>query len=267
VGQPLYRDHEWRDHPLLDNIKLAADAATLSPIALFLQADIIVKAVMIGLLAASIYVWAVIFTHGRGVGKMMRASDSFERDFWRADNIDKFYDKNSGEDLPSAKVLAAGISEWRRSTKGKIIDRDGTRERLGIAMNSAIAGEVDRLADKIGTLATIGSVAPFVGLFGTVWGVYHALVAIGLSGSGTLDKVAGPVGEALIMTAIGLGVAVPAVVAYNAIARSNRVLNGKLDAFAFELLTFLSMGQALHAGQREPQEAVRPLRPVAAQQA
>ena len=101
---------------MLDNISLAADAATLSPVALFLQADIIVKAVMIGLLLASIYVWAVIFTHGRGVGKLMSASERFERDFWRAEDIDRFYDKNSGDDLPSAKVLAAGIGEWRRST-------------------------------------------------------------------------------------------------------------------------------------------------------
>jgi hypothetical protein len=86
---------------------------------------------------------------------------------------------------------------------------------------------------------------PFVGLFGTVWGVYHPLVAIGMSGSGMLDKVAGPVGEALIMTGIGLAVALPAVMGYNWLTRSNRVLTAKLDAFAFELLTFLSMGKAL----------------------
>ena len=98
-------------------------------------------------------------------------------------------------------------------------------------------------------LATIGATAPFVGLFGTVWGVYHALVAIGMSGSGMLDKVAGPVGEALIMTGIGLAVALPAVMGYNWLTRSNRVLTAKLDAFAFELLTFLSMGRALQAGR------------------
>ena len=91
-------------------------------------------------------------------------------------------------------------------------------------------------------LATIGATAPFVGLFGTVWGVYHALVAIGMSGSGMLDKVAGPVGEALIMTGIGLAVALPAVMGYNWLTRSNRVLTAKLDAFAFELLTFLLDG-------------------------
>jgi len=87
---------------LLNNISLAADAATLSPIALFLQADWVVKGVMIGLLAASIYVWTVIATHGRGVSKMMKASERFERDFWRAGNIDKFYDENGREELPSA---------------------------------------------------------------------------------------------------------------------------------------------------------------------
>jgi len=217
---------------LLDNIKLAADAATLSPVALFIQADIIVKAVMIGLLAASVYVWAVIFTHGRGVSKMMGASERFERDFWRADNIDKFFDKNSGEELPSAKVLAAGISEWRRSTKGKIVDREGTRERLGIAMNSAVAGEVDRLADKIGTLATIGSVAPFVGLFGTVWGIMRAFTEIAAQNKSSLDVVAPGIAEALFATAIGLFAAIPAVIAYNAFSQRLNRLESRLGRFA-----------------------------------
>lgn len=217
---------------MLDNISLAADAATLSPVALFLQADIIVKAVMIGLLLASIYVWAVIFTHGRGVGKLMRASDQFERDFWRADNIDKFFDKNSGEELPSAKVLSAGISEWRRSTKSKNIDRDGTRERLGIAMNSAVAGEVDRLAEKIGTLATIGSVAPFVGLFGTVWGIMRSFTAIAAENNSSLAVVAPGIAEALFATAIGLFAAIPAVIAYNAFSQRLNRLESRLGRFA-----------------------------------
>ena len=217
---------------MLDNISLAADAATLSPVALFLQADIIVKAVMIGLLLASIYVWAVIFSHGRSVSKLMRASENFERDFWRADNIDKFFDKNSGEELPSAKVLAAGISEWRRSTKTKNVDRDGTRERLGIAMNSAVAGEVDRLAEKIGTLATIGSVAPFVGLFGTVWGIMRSFTAIAASNNSSLAVVAPGIAEALFATAIGLFAAIPAVIAYNAFSQRLNRLESRLGRFA-----------------------------------
>ena len=91
-----------------------------------------------------------------------------------------------------------------------------------------------------------------------MWGVYHALLAIGMSGAGTLDKVAGPVGEALIMTGIGLAVAIPAVMAYNAISRSNRVLNARLDAFAFELLTFLSTGSTLTSSTLASGQAVRP---------
>lgn len=217
---------------MLDNIKLAADAATLSPVALFIQADWIVRGVMIGLLLASVYVWAVIFTHGRGVGKMMRASDQFERDFWRADNIDKFYDKNSGEDLPSAKVLAAGIGEWRRSTKGKTVDREGTRERLGIAMNAAAESEVDRLADKIGTLATIGAVAPFVGLFGTVWGIMRSFTAIAAENNSSLAVVAPGIAEALFATAIGLFAAIPAVIAYNAFSQRLNRLESRLGRFA-----------------------------------
>ena len=217
---------------MLDNIKLAADAATLSPIALFLQADWIVKGVMIGLLLASIYVWAVILTHGRGVGKMMRASDQFERDFWRAENIDAFFDKNGGEELPSAKVLGAGIGEWRRSTKGKVIDRDGTRERLGVAMNSAVEGEVDRLAEKIGTLATIGAVAPFVGLFGTVWGIMRSFTAIAAENNSSLAVVAPGIAEALFATAIGLFAAIPAVIAYNAFSQRLNRLESRLGRFA-----------------------------------
>lgn len=217
---------------MLDNIKLAADAATLSPVALFLQADWVVRGVMIGLLLASVYVWAVIFTHGRGVGKMMRASEQFERDFWRAEDIDKFHDKNSSEELPSAKVLTAGISEWRRSTKGKVVDRDGTRERLGVAMNAAVEGEVDRLAEKIGTLATIGAVAPFVGLFGTVWGIMRSFTAIAAENNSSLAVVAPGIAEALFATAIGLFAAIPAVIAYNAFSQRLNRLESRLGRFA-----------------------------------
>lgn len=217
---------------MLDQIKIAADAATLSPVALFLQADIIVKAVMIGLLGASIYVWAVIIGHGRSTGKLMRASERFERDFWRAGNIDKFYEANGREELPSAKILAAGISEWRRSTAGKAIDRDGTRERLGIAMHAAVAAETDRLADKIGALATIGAVAPFVGLFGTVWGIMRSFTAIAAENNSSLAVVAPGIAEALFATAIGLFAAIPAVIAYNSFSQRLNRMESRLARFA-----------------------------------
>jgi biopolymer transport protein ExbB len=108
------------------------------------------------------------------------------------------------------------------------------------------------LENGLTVLATIGSTAPFVGLFGTVWGVYHALVAIGMSGTGTLDKVAGPVGEALIMTGLGLAVAIPAVMGFNWLTRANRVMGAKLDAFAYELHTFVAMGQPMGAEATTP---------------
>src|SRR3546814_20283180 len=123
---------------------------------------------MIGLLLASIYVWAVIFAHGRGTGKTMRASGRFERDFWRAGNIDKFYDENGREELPSAKVLGAGLTEWRRSTAGKTADRDGTPPRLAVATTAAIAGQAARLAAAYGPLATTSPAAPFRGPLGPV---------------------------------------------------------------------------------------------------
>ena len=113
-------------------------------------------------------------------------------------------------------------------------------------MRRVIDEETARLESGLTVLASVGSTAPFVGLFGTVWGVYHALINIGMSGQGTLDKVAGPVGEALIMTALGLAVAIPAVLAYNAFVRSNRMVLAELDAFAHDLFAFLTTGSHVH---------------------
>jgi biopolymer transport protein TolQ len=232
MGAALYRDYEWREFPLLDNISLAADAATLSPVALFLHADWIGKAVILGLLAASIYVWVVIISNSTALSKAMKQSAKFEQDFWRAGDIDKFYEANGRENIPSAKILAAGISEWRRSTAGKRVDREGTRERLGIAMNSAIAGEVDRVAEKIGLLATIGAVAPFVGLFGTVWGIMRSFGAIAAANNSSLAAVAPGISEALFATAIGLFAAIPAVIAYNSFSQRINRMETRLGRFA-----------------------------------
>jgi len=125
-------------------------------------------------------------------------------------------------------------------------------------MRRVIDEDTARLESGLTVLASVGSTAPFVGLFGTVWGVYHALVAIGLSGQGTLDKVAGPVGEALIMTALGLAVAIPAVLAYNGFVRANRLVLAQLDAFAHDLYAVLTTGA--HVGDPA---AVLPMKPAA----
>jgi biopolymer transport protein ExbB len=128
-----------------------------------------------------------------------------------------------------------------RETRG-LVDAGTPDEFLTRALKRAIAQDKSRLEYGQTFLATVASSAPFVGLFGTVWGIYHALMAIGMSGQGTLDKVAGPVGEALIMTAIGLAVAIPAAVAYNAFARANRNTLADLNSFAHDLFNFLATG-------------------------
>jgi biopolymer transport protein ExbB len=115
-------------------------------------------------------------------------------------------------------------------------------------MRSTIAEQTLRAEAGMTLLASVGATAPFVGLFGTVWGVYNALVSIGMTGQGTLDKVAGPVGEALIMTALGLAVAIPAVLAYNAFTRYNRLTHAKLDAFAHDLFALLTTGATIGNG-------------------
>ncbi|MEY4269147.1 MAG: hypothetical protein RLZZ58_363 [Pseudomonadota bacterium] len=222
------------------DIALSTDPGSLSPIALFLQADWVVKAVMLGLIAASIWAWAIIISHGNHLSRTGKACDKFERDFWRAGNIDKYFEENARSDAPSAKILSAGIAEWRQSTGGKAIDRDGTRERLGISMNAALAGEVDRIADRINILATIGSVAPFVGLFGTVWGIMRSFTAIGAAGNSSLAVVAPGIAEALFATAIGLFAAIPAVIAYNSFSHRINRLESRLGRFADALLATFS---------------------------
>ena len=210
----------------------STDAATLSPVALFLQADWVVKFVMLGLLAASIWTWAIIFMFWRRVGRTRRDTARFERDFWKADDIDAFYKANASADLPSARVLAAGVSEWRRSTQGSSIDRDGTRERLATTMGSAVAREIDELSDRLNVLATVGSVAPFVGLFGTVWGIMRSFTSIASQQNTSLAVVAPGIAEALFATAIGLFAAIPAVIAYNRFSHGINRIEARLNRFA-----------------------------------
>ncbi|MGE4322321.1 MAG: protein TolQ [Sphingobium sp.] len=210
----------------------ATDATTLSPLALFLQADIVVKIVMVGLLLASIWTWAIIIGFSVTLRKASAQSRAFERDFWKADDIDRFYEARGKAEFPSAKVMAAGVSEWRRSTAQKVIDRDGTRDRLSTVMASVIAAEVDQLSDRLNVLATVGAVAPFVGLFGTVWGIMRAFTAIAAEQNNSLAVVAPGIAEALFATAIGLFAAIPAVIAYNRFSHGINRLESRLGRFA-----------------------------------
>jgi biopolymer transport protein TolQ len=204
----------------------------MSPIALFLQADIVVKSVMVSLLLASVWTWAIIIAQFLKMRRLARENERFERDFWKSDDIDRFYETRGKDDFPAAKVLAAGITEWRRSTNGRNVDREGTRSRLGIALNSAVSHEVDRASNRLNILATIGSVAPFVGLFGTVWGIMRSFTDIAAEQSTNLAVVAPGIAEALFATAIGLFAAIPAVIAYNRFTHGINRMEARLLRFA-----------------------------------
>ena len=224
---------------MIDTMGLTPDAVTLSPLKLFMEADLVVKAVMIGLAMASIWTWTIIISFGLKIGKIGRANAAFEQDFWKAGDIDAFYKARGHEKLPSARVLASGVGEWRRTTKSRITDRDGARQRLATAMHSTVGQEIDNMADRLNFLATVGSVAPFVGLFGTVWGIMRSFTAIAAEQNSSLAVVAPGIAEALFATAIGLFAAIPAVIAYNRFSHRLNKLEGRLyrfsDAFHGEL--------------------------------
>jgi biopolymer transport protein TolQ len=214
------------------NLFLNTDAATMSPIALFLQADWVVKIVMIGLLLASIWTWAIIIGFFVKLGGLRRKTARFETAFWKAEDIDAFHRIEGESDLPIARVFAAGVKEWRRSTVGGSVDRGGTRERLATAMGAAVASEIDDLADRLNVLATVGSVAPFVGLFGTVWGIMRSFTGIASAQNTSLAVVAPGIAEALFATAIGLFAAIPAVIAYNRFSHGINRIEARLNRFA-----------------------------------
>lgn len=213
-------------------LSVAAAPTRLDPVQLFLDADIVVQAVMIGLILASIWTWTIIVSFSLRMGGVKRRATAFESDFWEADDFDGFMKHRARKDIPSARIAAAGMAEWRRSTKGGVKDRDGLRQRVGLAMESQVAQESDELASRLNFLATTGAVAPFVGLFGTVWGIMNSFFQIGAQESSSLAVVAPGISEALFATAIGLFAAIPAVIAYNRFSHSVNSLEARLQRFA-----------------------------------
>jgi biopolymer transport protein TolQ len=215
-------------------------AATLSPVNLFMQADIVVKIVMAGLLLASIVSWAIIIGFWMKLGRTINRSKSYERAFWQAGDMQDFYKARGRENLPSAQVLSAGVNEWSQSNGRRNRDLAGTRDRLSTAMHSAVAHSIDTLSDRLNFLATVGSVAPFVGLFGTVWGIMRSFTAIAGEQNSSLAVVAPGIAEALFATAIGLFAAIPAVIAYNRFSHGINRLEARLMRFADSLYSTFS---------------------------
>jgi biopolymer transport protein TolQ len=220
------------DFLILAQLPILAQGASFSPITLFMEADWVVKGVIVGLALASIWAWTIIVSFTLKMSGLQRQSEKFERDFWASSDIDGFFGQHGKSELPIAKVFAAGVSEWRRSTNGKSVDRAGTRERLSTAMDASIAAEADKLANRLNFLATTGSVAPFVGLFGTVWGIMRSFAAIAAEQNSSLAVVAPGIAEALFATAIGLFAAIPAVIAYNRFSHRLNQYEARMGRFA-----------------------------------
>lgn len=235
------------------------------------QTDAVGTTLLVLLLLMSVASWTLIAVKGLAQWLRARRSAAFLTFFWNATTLDEVRAEISTHGVRepfahlSAHALDAQAHHARHGAR-RLADAGSEEAFLTRTIKKVLDEETMRLDSGLTLLATVGATAPFVGLFGTVWGVYHALLAIGASGAGTLDKVAGPVGEALIMTGIGLGVAIPAVVAYNTFTRTNRVLIARLDAFAFELMSFLTLGHTLRqATQQAPSEPTSPaLRAVTA---
>ena len=228
----------------VDATTLAAPTAgDLSLITLFLQADIVVKFVMLLLLCASVWVWAVVFEKITALRRVNKAANQFEDRFWSGGSLETLYDVEGARPThPMAAVFGAAMGEWRRTSRvaGADMTRGSVATRIDRAINVTVVREMERLERWMVFLASVGSIAPFVGLFGTVWGIMHSFSAIAAMHNTNLSVVAPGIAEALLATAIGLVAAIPAVLAYNQISTSLARFASRLEGFGSEFSAILS---------------------------
>ena len=216
-------------------------AAPLSIWDLFQNADLIVKLVMIGLLIASVMVWAIAIEKLLLYSRTRRAMDSFEQAFWSGQSLEDLYRALASRPSHSmAALFVAAMREWKRSVEGQPRSFAGLQMRIEKVMEVTIQREVARLERHLLVLATVGSAGPFVGLFGTVWGIMTSFRAIAGQQSTSLAVVAPGIAEALFATALGLLAAIPAVVFYNKFAADSSALSQRLEAFADEFSAIVS---------------------------
>ncbi|MCC0057265.1 MAG: protein TolQ [Rhodobiaceae bacterium] len=225
----------------MNPVDVAAPVSEVSLIALFIQAHIVVKLVMIGLLAASIWSWAIIFDKVLLYRRTVRQMDRFEKVFWSGHSLDDLYKTlQSRANAGLSAVFVAAMREWKRSHETGAALGPGLQMRIEKVMDVTANREADRLESRLLFLATVGSTAPFVGLFGTVWGIMTSFQSIAASKSTNLTVVAPGIAEALFATALGLLAAIPAVVAYNRFSGQAGRLVGRMDSFADEFSAILS---------------------------
>ncbi|MCD0506148.1 MotA/TolQ/ExbB proton channel family protein [Bordetella petrii] len=233
------------------------------------QSDFVGKTLFAILIIMSLVTWYLIVVKAFSNWRMRRRSGEFLNKFWNSSSLEQVENEivTHGAHDPFSHLTSHAVHAQSHHAKfgaTKLEETGANGEFVTRTMRKVIDEETAKLENGLTVLASVGSTAPFVGLFGTVWGVYHALVGIGLADGVTINRIAGPVGEALIMTGLGLAVAIPAVLAYNTFVRSNRVFLSRLDAFAHDLFAFLSTGQqvALSEGKvralrRQAQPATR----------
>jgi biopolymer transport protein TolQ len=227
------------ENQAVDAMTLAGTTGALdfSMWALFERADMIVKTVIILLVMASLWCWAIIFEKWLGVRGLNKRSSSFEKTFWSGQSLDDLYDRISPQPRdPMSAVFVAAMREWRRSPSKSGVGGATVNlaERIDRVMHITVQREMDRVERYMTFLATTGSTAPFIGLFGTVWGIMNSFQSIALSKNTSLAVVAPGIAEALFATALGLLAAIPAVVAYNKLSRDLDRYAGRLDNFAVE---------------------------------
>ena len=217
----------------------------LSIFELFLQSDSIVKLTMLLLLLASFWSWAVIFDKSLRLRRLQQAAATFEETFWSGGSLDDLFDRvGQRPHDPMSAVFAAAMREWRRSAAkgllGTAVMRASLQQRIERVMNVTVGREMDRIERFMTFLATVGATAPFVGLFGTVWGIMDSFQSIAASKNTSLAVVAPGIAESLFATALGLVAAIPAVIAYNKLSNDFGRYAGRLEAFASEFSAILS---------------------------
>jgi biopolymer transport protein TolQ len=218
-----------------------AVSADVSLIALFLQAHWIVKGVMLGLLSCSVWVWAIAIDKMFLYSRTRRSMDRFEQAFWSGESIEELYRSLSAKPTQSmAACFVAAMREWKRSFESQARSFAGLQMRIEKVMNVSIAREIERLERRLLVLATVGSAGPFVGLFGTVWGIMTSFQSIAASKNTSLAVVAPGIAEALFATAIGLIAAIPATIFYNKFASEVNRQAQRLEGFADEFSAILS---------------------------
>lgn len=228
---------------VVEAAELGGSVPDFSIMGMFMQADFIVQAVMIMLVTASVWGWSIIFNTASRVKVARAKAEEFEEAFWSGNSLDELYARiKQAPNHPLAAVFVAAMREWQRSLGAKTtgFDKVTVQDRITKVMHVTTGREMDRLEGQVGYLATIGSASPFVGLFGTVWGIMNSFTSIAMASDTSLATVAPGIAEALLATALGLVAAIPAVIAYNKLSTDLGRYASRVEGFSDEFAAILS---------------------------